>query len=295
VARRFVALLGSVALVATLGGPAARAQLLLSTRSVHPRAHVMVVVFENKGYHQIIGNSQASYFNRLAHRYALATRYHAVVHPSLPDYLALTGGSTFGIRSDCTTCTVQATNLGDQLEASGFTWKIYAESMPSPCYEEAWNGRYAKKHVPFLYYRNITGHPRRCKTHVVPLRRLWRNLAHHAAPNFSFVVPNLCHDMHDCSVATGNAWLRSFMKRVLATRAFSRHGVVVVTFDEDHGTAANRVATVVVNGRAAPGRKRTAYYTHYSLLRSVETVFGLEHLGLAGRSGLRPLPLGPLP
>src|SRR5919197_2930436 len=134
----------AVALLSTMTGPPVNAMILGAEQS-DPRPLVMVIVFENHGYTQIIGNSHARYFNHLAHRYALATRYHAVAHPSLPDYLAMTGGKTFGIRTNCTSCSISAVNVADQLEAEGFRWKAYAESMPTRCYGESWSGRYAKK------------------------------------------------------------------------------------------------------------------------------------------------------
>jgi hypothetical protein len=258
-----------------------------------PKAHVVVVVFENHGYREIIGNSQAPYFNRLANRFALATRYHAIRHPSLPNYLALSGGRTFGITSDCTTCTVDAVNLGDQIQNAELSWRLYAESMPGPCFQGAFSGRYAKKHVPFLYYRDIAPDSRRCRSHVVPLKQLWSDIATDRLPNFSFVVPNLCHDMHDCSVARGNSWLHWFMRRVLPTSAVRSDGAVVVTFDEDDGTPVNHVATIVVNPRGKRGRRMTGSFSHYSLVRAVDAAFGLSPLGHA--KSARSLPLGPLP
>jgi phospholipase C len=284
----------AVALLSTMTGPPVNAVILGAEQS-DPRPLVMVIVFENHGYTQIIGNSHAPYFNRVAHRYALATRYHAVAHPSLPDYLAMTAGKTFGIKTNCTSCSIAAVNIADQLQAAGFRWKAYAESMPSRCYARPWSGRYAKKHLPFLYYKSISSKRDRCRTHVVPLSHLWSNVRHHRIPDFSFVVPNLCHDMHDCSVSTGDSWLRTFLKRVLAVHAFARRGVVVITFDEDFGTLRNRVATLVVNERGQRSRLLGRQYDHYSLLLSVEDVFGLTHLGKAAGRDRRPLPLGPLP
>ena len=141
----------------------------------------------------------------------------------------------------------------------------------------------------------VTANSARCRSHVVPLSRLSKDLAHRTVPNFAFVVPNLCHDMHDCSASVADAWLRSFLKPVLAAPAYARRGAVVITFDEDDGTVRNHVATVVVNRRAAAGRRLTASCSHYSLLRSVEDAFGVSHLRHAGDTTVRPLPLGPLP
>ena len=134
-------------------------------------SHVITIVMENKEYGSIIGNADAPYVNRLAARYGLATNSYGVRHPSLPDYLALTSGSTHGIDSDCTDCHVDARNVVDQLEAARFTWKAYMEDMPKPCFRGAGSGGYAKKHNPFAYYDDVAGDPRRCRR-IVPFDQL---------------------------------------------------------------------------------------------------------------------------
>ena len=148
---------------------------------------------ENKAYGQIVGSSQAPYFNSLASRYALATNYHAVTHPSLPNYLAMTGGSTFGIASDCTTCWINATNIVDRIEASGRTWKAYQESMPSACFVGD-SYPYAQKHDPFIYYNDIRNNAARC-SRIVPYSQLGSDLGAAATtPAFGFITPNMCND-----------------------------------------------------------------------------------------------------
>ena len=122
---------------------------------------VVVVVFENKGYSEVIGSAAAPTFNNLARRYALLTNYTGVAHPSLPNYLALVSGSTDGITSDCTDCTVAARNLADTLGAASRSWKTYAEGLPSPGFTGADAGRYAKKHEPFVYFRSVLSRPAR--------------------------------------------------------------------------------------------------------------------------------------
>ncbi len=136
-------------------------------------SHIFTIVLENKEYTTIIGKSDTPYLNSLVSIYGLATQYYAIGHPSLPNYMALTGGSTFGITSDCTTCFQHAQNLADQIEASGRSWKAYMENMPSPCYiGDSPDGLYVQKHNPFLYYDmictivllllEIPGFPRSC-------------------------------------------------------------------------------------------------------------------------------------
>src|ERR1700736_4451544 len=131
-------------------------------------SHVFVIVMENHEYGAVIGSAEAPYINSLAATYGLATNYYGASHPSLPNYLALTAGSTFGIASDCTTCYVNATNIADQVESSGRSWKAYIEDMPTPCFTGASSGNYAMKHNPFMYYNDIRNNPGRCGTHVVP-------------------------------------------------------------------------------------------------------------------------------
>src|SRR5438445_12856185 len=137
--------------------------------------HVFVIVMENHSYGEIIGSSSAPYINSLVASGALATNYSAVTHPSLPNYLALTGGSTFGVTSDCTTCWVNASNIADSLESAGSSWKAYEESMPSACYVGD-SYPYAQKHDPFIYFNDIRNNASRCQSHVVPYGQLASDL-----------------------------------------------------------------------------------------------------------------------
>ncbi len=145
---------------------------------------MVVVVLENKAQREVLGNRAAPYFNALAARSAVLTRYGGVAHPSLPNYLALVSGSTHGIKSDCTACVLDAENLADTLEGANLTWKAYAEGLPWPGFTGARAGRYVKRHVPFLYFRDIVRSPSR-RRRVVPLRQLSRDLAAGELPSFS--------------------------------------------------------------------------------------------------------------
>src|SRR5437868_5446844 len=157
--------------------------------------HVVLVVFENHEATSIAGNPDAPTFNFLARRYAILTNYTAVAHPSLPNYLALVSGSTHGITSDCTGCVASGKSLADTIEASGRTWKTYAEGLPSPGYLGAFSRRYAKKHDPFAYFPDVAGDPQR-RARIVPLSQLTVDLRAAMLPSFSLVVPDLCHSMH---------------------------------------------------------------------------------------------------
>lgn len=238
--------------------------------------HVFVIVMENHGYTAVIGNPAAPYTGSLARRYGLATNSHGIGHPSLPNYLAMLGGSTFGIASDCADCSVDASNLADQLERAHLTWKAYMEGLPSPCFTGGSSGRYAKKHDPFVYFRDIASNPARCRARVVPLTTFTSDAARGSLPNLSFIAPDLCHDTHDCSVATGDAWLRSFVPGILRSAAWKDGGVIVITYDED--SADNHIPTLVISPQLAAGARSSRYVSHYSLLRGIEDLFGLTPL-----------------
>ncbi len=222
---------------------------------------------ENHSYGQIIGNPQAPYLNELAHTGALATHYSAVAHPSLPNYLALIGGGTFGVTSDCTSCRVDAPNLGSEMDRSYIGWSAFMEAQPKQCFFGAFSGRYAKKHNPWAYFDNL--HRDVC-LRVDPLT----SLDDSKLTDFTWITPDLCNDMHDCSVATGDAFLRRTVPGLL--RGLGPRGALFITFDE--GTTNNRVVTIAAGDGVRPGTY-AGPYTHYSLLRTIEERFGLPLLG----------------
>jgi hypothetical protein len=241
-------------------------------------SHVVLVVLENKEYGEVMGNRAAPAFGALARRYALLTDYRAVAHPSLPNYLALVSGSTHGITSDCTTCEVDARNLADTLGRAGKSWKTYAEGLPYPGFAGASAGRYAKKHDPFVYFKDVADNPIRMR-HVVPLPAFRSDLRARRLPDFSLVVPDLCHDMHDCPVATGDRWLSSFLKPLLSGPALAG-GVVFVVFDEGTSSAGGggRVPALVLGPRVRPRSRVATSLNHYSLLRTIEESWHLPQL-----------------
>ena len=192
-------------------------------------SHVIVIVLENAEYGEVIGNDTAPYANSLARRYGLATRSYAVAHPSLPNYLALTGGSTHGVSSDCTDCEVSGTSIVDQLEASAISWRAYLEDAPGPCFRGAEAGGYAKKHNPFIYYRAIADSPSRCAK-LVGFARLARDLRSGTLPTYAWITPNLCDDGHDCGVAAADRFLARTVPSLL--RELGPHGLLLITWDE---------------------------------------------------------------
>jgi hypothetical protein len=248
-------------------------------------SHIVVIVMENKEDKEVLGTSAAPYLTSLARRYAIATNSFGIRHPSLPNYLALTSGSTHGISSNCTDCQVRARNIVDQLQERGISWKGYIEDMPRRCFEgiSAKGGAYRKKHNPFMYYEDVVKNPARCRK-VVPLRELSTDLHAGRLPTFSFIVPNMCNDTHDCDVKAGDRFLSRLVPALM--RGLGPDGFLVVTYDEgssDSGCCATarggRIATVIAGPDVRHGFRDPAAVSHYGVLATIESSLGLERLG----------------
>jgi acid phosphatase len=233
-----------------------------------PKPYVFVIVMENHTYGQALAGPFTSSLGTL---YAVATNYHAVTHPSLPNYLALSSGSTWKITDD-DYHVLPPTGIGLQLTEKGIPWRAYMEGMTRGCLDSPYP--YAVKHNPFAYYGGA------CPANVVPLTRFDTDLASGDLPQFVWITPDLCHDTHDCSVAEGDRWLAGIVTKITATSAWQQGGLLLITWDEDDGRDNNRVLTLVV----APRVSRHVLdepYDHYSLLATVEDRFGLPRLGEA--------------
>jgi phosphatidylinositol-3-phosphatase len=283
-----VPVLASLALLAGCGRASPGPALSLGRSSALPASrasHVVVIVMENAEYGEVIASQRAPYVNSLARRYGLATQSFAITHPSLPNYLALTSGSTHGITSDCTGCSVSATNIVDQLEAAGISWRAYMEGVPGPCFAGSGAGGYAKKHNPFAYYLDVARSPSRCR-HVVGFGRLAADLRAGSLPTYAWISPNLCDDGHDCGVGAGDRFLARTLPALL--RELGPHGMLVLSWDEgvsDAGccgaAAGGHVATIVAGPDVRPGSRLSAPVDHYGVLASIEEALGLTPLAAA--------------
>ncbi|MGZ4290879.1 MAG: alkaline phosphatase family protein [Gaiellaceae bacterium] len=252
-----------------------------ATRGALPHfAHVVVVVFENRSSEAVLGYRGAPTFNRLAARYALLRNYRAVAHPSLPNYLALVSGSTHGIRNDCVSCLVGGASLADTIRRAGLTWRAYVEGYKGPGARPAHAIPFFAR-IPFLRFDGVTDSTRQLRD-IQPLSSFTKAVRAGRLPSFSLVVPNLCHDMHYCSIATGDRWLRGFVGPLLRSPAMQR-SVLFVTFDEgesrDHLGGGGPVSTIVAGPLVRPHVQPGRPYTHYSLLRTIEDAWGLPRLG----------------
>jgi hypothetical protein len=289
--------LAVVVLVALLSlGSAGAARSGSSTPPPRRPAHIAVVVLENTEYGSIVGSRNAPYLNSLIRRGGLATRFYGTTHPSLPNYLALLGGSTFGVDSNCDDCKLANTNLIDQLENRGFTWKAYMDGAPSACFKGASHGSYTRHHNPFVYFTDIADDSGRC-SRIVPLTQLGKDIRAKAVPSFVWITPDECHDMHSCSVRTADRFLAGLLPRLLAS--LGRNGVLFVTWDEGDSDAGcctyargGHIATIVAGGRARRAARLRAASDHYSLLRTFEQLWRLpllRHAGCGCTRSLMPL------
>jgi phosphatidylinositol-3-phosphatase len=247
-----------------------------------PPRHIAVIVMENEEYGDLLGSSSVPYINRLAREYGLATNLYAITHPSLPNYLALTGGSTFGINSDCTDCHVGVPGLAAQLDTARISWKAYMEDLPHSCFTGADANSYAKKHDPFVYYTDTATDRARC-SHVVSFTEIALDERANRLPMFIWITPNLCHDMHDCNPATGDRFLSRLIPPLL--KALGRRSLLFLTWDEgssDNGccrlASGGHVLTIVAGSAARAHARLGTPVDHYSVLQTIEDLLGLPRL-----------------
>jgi phospholipase C len=261
--------------------------------------HIILIVLENESYGSVIGSSKAPHLNALANQYVLMTDYYAVTHPSLPNYIALMSGSTQGITSDCNNCFFNAQNLGNEITASGKTWKAYEESMPSPCYVGN-SGLYAQKHDPLIYFDSIRQDTALCQKSIVPMTQLTKDLADNQLPNFAFIMPNLCNSAHDCPISTADTWVDTTVKELQSSPALGSNYLIIITFDEGTssdkssccgmpGSAGGKVATILISPQARLGFKDSTRVSHYGLLKTILDAWNLPDIGNTSNPGTQPI------
>lgn len=265
----------------------------LAQSAPHPFSHVFLIVLENHSAESVIGNPALPALNRLAQEGALATNSHGVAHPSLPNYVALIAGSTFGSRSDDPRQTFSGPTLADALEAAGLSWKGYFQSMPSAGYTGASGGPfgvYVKRHNPFMLFPAIAQNPNRA-ARSVPLAQLETDLKSGQAPTFALIVPDNCHNLHrnlNCLnpatlAANADAFVDQWVKAIQASSAWDDRAAIVITFDEAEGRdergGGGRIPTIVLTKTGPHGIRSDQDYNHYSLLRTLEGAWHLPPLG----------------
>ncbi len=236
--------------------------------------HVVVVVMENHAYDQVIGSSSAPYINSLATGGATLTQSFAITHPSQPNYFTLFSGDTQGITDDScyTPGFSSAPNLASELADAGKTWGSYNETLPGQGSTTCTSGKYAQKHNPWFGFSNVP------TSSAMTFDQFPSDYS--TLPQVSFVTPNLCSDMHDCAVGTGDSWLQDNLG-AYATWAETHNSVLIVTFDEDNRLAGNKIPTVVYGQPVTAGSTSDSTYNHYDVLRTIEDMYGTSHAGNA--------------
>jgi len=250
---------------------------------------VFTIAMENHSRSQIFGNRHAPFINKLAKTSAVAMGYHdPYVHPSEANYLWMVSGENFGVLDDDDPnkhSFNSTSHIADQIENGGLTWKSYQESMGAPCGLVS-HGRYAPKHDPFVYFDDMNGwdgatvhKTQRCIDHVVDYSVLDNDLASGTVPNYAFITPNLDDDMHDGSIAEGDAWLSHEIPKIMASPAYHDGGVIFLLWDEGGGTPANDDPPfIAISNNAKSGFQSLANYDTSSYLKTVEAVLGLGSL-----------------
>lgn len=311
-----VALVLGVSTTTAIGSPATAS----SSGSVPRYSHVFLIILENNGYNQIIGNGYAPAINALAHDYGLATNYHGVADPSEPNYVAMLGGSSFNITSDNPYWfpgnTVNASNLMSQIQSANQTWRGYFQGMPYEgyrgyCYPDKCNGipdadtQYVSKHNGIVNFADMQTPAE--FANLYPLGQLTSDLTNSTVANFSYIVPDECHDMHgappwcvdsgnagtlqeDWLISSGDQFVHDTVDQITGSSLWhTGNDAIVVTFDEGN-VAPAPVATIVVTNHGPRAITDGTFYTHYSLLHSLEQAFGVGCL--LGSCNAKPM--GPL-
>jgi len=247
---------------------------------------------ENKNFSQINGSSSAPYLNQLARNYSLATQYTACDHPSLPNYMCLTGGNNYFSGLDCHpvgSCIISNSSIVDRIENAGLTWKAYIEDMPSPCFKSGL-GNYTFLTNPFVFYADIGGNATRCAAHDVTANSGGKGLpddnlvnalgSTSAASNYMWLTPNLCNNMHSCSISQGDNYLSKLVPLILNSYIFrTQKAVLFITFDEGYGRyPTDYVYTVWAGPAVTPHYQSSIQYSHYSLPRTIEAAWGFQPL-----------------
>jgi phosphatidylinositol-3-phosphatase len=277
--------LAVIAVAAWLAATVALPSGMASAAGAVPRfGHVVIVVMENKNYHDIIGRpDEAPYLNSLASGGAVFSSSFAVAHPSQPNYLALFSGSTQNVTSDnCPQNFNDVPNLGAELISSGLSFAGYSGSMPSARYRGCGSYLslgYVRTHNPWVDFSNV---PAASNLTFASFPRIYNRL-----PTVSFVIPNLCHDMHYCSRDTGDSWMQHNLGGY-AHWAQSHNSLLIITWDEDGAILGlfgdnNKVPTIFYGAHVRPGTYRE-HASHYGVLRTVEDMYGLAHAGSSARA-----------
>lgn len=238
---------------------------------------IIIVVLENTDYENALGQP---FLSSLAIRGALLTNFHGETHPSQPNYIALVGGSTLGVRTN-QNANLNEKHLGDLLEEKNLDWRGYAEHYPENCFLGAMKDGYTRKHMPFLSFTNVQKSPNRCSK-VLNAKRFDSDAAAGTLPDLSLYIPDLKNSGHDTGIAFADRWLKEKFEKYLNDPSFMDGTLFVLTFDESASDSvgdANHILTLLIGPMIRAGSKTNEHQDHYSLLRLIEENWNLGNLG----------------
>lgn len=235
--------------------------------------HVVIIVFENTPEEQVI---QQPFFKHLASQGAMLTQSYGVIHPSQPNYLALIGGDTFKASDD--NITVHAKHLGNLLTAVGKDWRAYAEGYPGHCFLGAKRDAYYRKHLPFLSFNNVSSNPKECAK-VLSSATFKEEIKNNNLTEFTFYTPDINNDGHDTNIAYADQYFAQHFGDILSDPKILADTLFIITFDEDDYKGSNGVYTVFLGAGVKAGSETATRYDHYSVLKTIEAIFGLKSLG----------------
>src|SRR5213079_454088 len=242
---------GSATITATSEGQSGPSAITVTPPSAGATfGHVFIVTEENTNYSSVIGSSAMPYLNHLAQQYGLATQYYADTHPSIGNYFMLATGQII-TNDDSYSTVVTVDNVVRELVAAGKTWKSYAEDLPSVGYTGPSTGNYARKHNVFALLSDVASDATQ-RNNLVPFTQFAADLRNGTLPTFANIVPNLCNDAHDCSLATADGWLQTNIDPLLQSATFRQDGLLIIVFDESSGDDTNgggRVVWIAVGPR----------------------------------------------
>jgi phosphatidylinositol-3-phosphatase len=260
--------------------------------------HVFIIMMENTSYSSLIGNPNAPWINSAVATYGFATDYFGVTHPSQPNYIAATSGSTNGVTSD-NDITINVPNIVDQIEGSGRTWKAYMQSYAlcsSPTQSVCGNQLYERKHNPFISYQDVQSNPARVAK-IVDFSQLATDLANKSVPDYTWISPDQCHDMHGIGstpsdpcdfsqvqslIKTGDTFLNNTVNTIMNSQAFNGNSVIFITWDEsdfpfgdtsgccDANPGGGHVVMLTISHSSHKPRTSSVAYNHYSMLSTIE-------------------------
>lgn len=236
---------------------------------------VFIIVFENTSFRDTI---KQPFFKSLAERGTLFKSFSAETRPSQGNYIALVSGSTYNVKSNAP-ITLDVSHVGDLLEAKGLSWKVYAESYPGNCYLGAKSGDYARKHVPFLSFKNVQEDSGRC-ARIANSEELDKDIQNGSLPEYSLFIPNNKSNGHDTGVGHADRWFSSRFNDLLSDSRFMRDLLLIVTFDEGGRVSGGgkHIYTVAYGDSVKEGIENSTPLNHYSILRLIEDEWELGTL-----------------